>query len=184
MHIVRPVMPAYCYIKVVEQTNMSNTGAIALGFARLNNILGQSSQICKYDWDGGNVEVSLNQFDKAAYLNAKIAKLEKKESVLSRGQKCEVVDRIARENNLLLNDLANSHGAQFQQLDAQFDFLLLAAFALTEHSHQLSSSMRNIERTREASNSSWMSASEVRALMALTGSRTVATNSRKFVSAV
>lgn len=159
---------------------MNTAGAMTLGFARLNNILGQATVACKYNWDGGDVALTLEQFDLAAYLNSKLRKLENKDSVLSTEQRREIVARISEENGSLLAEIASSFGANYLQLDAQFNFLLMAAFALAEHKEQLSQSRRNIELTRQ-SNNSWMSGPDVRALLELTSKRNPATDSRKFV---
>jgi formate dehydrogenase maturation protein FdhE len=152
---------------------------MTLGFARLNNILGQNSNSCKYTWDGSNVALSSNQFDRATYLNGKFNKLSQKSSVLTKEEVREVIANIAKENEQLLNQIASVFGEEFQKLDAQFDFLLMAAFALKEHSQQLRSSQRNIERTRQAD--TWMCASEVNALMNLVNNRVSATDTRKFI---
>lgn len=158
---------------------MTNVSAMTLGFARLNNILGQNSNSCKYTWDGSDVALTINQFDRAIYLNGKYNKLAKKESNLTNEAIREVVDNISAENEVLLNQIACVVGEEFQKLDAQFDFLLLAAFALKEHTEQLRSSNRNIQRTRQ--NDTWMSAGEVNALMSLVNKRVSTTDSRKFV---
>lgn len=159
---------------------MSNVSAMTLGFARLNNILGQNNNSCKYTWDGSDVALTINQFDRATYLNGKFNKLNSKASSLSSESIREVIEHISCENEALLNQIGSVFGEEFQKLDAQFDFLLLAAFALKDHNEQLRSSQRNIERTRQTD--TWMCASEVNALMNLVSKRVSTTNARKFVS--
>ena len=116
---------------------MTNVSAMTLGFARLNSILGQNDNSCKYSWEGGNVALTINQFDRAAYLNSKFNRLSKKPSMLNTESIREVIKQISIENEALLNQIGSVFGEDFQKLDAQFDFLLLAAFALSQHKQQM-----------------------------------------------